>query len=172
MKSEQNITLSYQPINIVGLINHEVSRNIILIIDSQLKMLNLTQNIISKVKLIAVEILENICKHQHKEVVEYPEFSIKKNNNQLVLTASNQINPSKHAELSEKLSNLKKFNKEEINKMYINQLANGKLSATGNAGLGLITIAKRSNNQYKYKFTSAGNITIFTLEITLDYADN
>ena len=60
-------------------------------------------------------------------------------------------------------------NQEELNQLYRNQLKNGKLNAEGDAGLGLIEIARKSteNIRFTVEYYDVMN-AYFTFLITLN----
>jgi hypothetical protein len=63
--------------------------------------------------------------------------------------------------LKDNIDKLNSLEKEELNNLYINKLREGTLTEEGDAGLGLIDIAKESNDKIRYNFSFVNDETSF-----------
>ena len=133
-----------------------LSKNLIVssiqIIESKLKKLNYPKTLISKAKLVSIELLDNILNHQSEIPKETPYFELSINKDMMRFSSGNCINNEDYQFLDEKLNRYEKLTTTEIQKEYIDRLKTGTLDKHGNAGLGILTILKRSNKKFTYGF--------------------
>jgi len=113
-----------------------------------------------KIYNIMVEALQNLFHHSDDvpgDLVEkigkrFGVIILAKTDNSYVLTAGNFIKSEKVAFLTEKIEKINSLSKDELKEMYKFILNFQKISAKGGGGLGLIDIARRSENKLGYKF--------------------
>ena len=68
------------------------------------------------------------------------------------------------SDLRERLASVNGMNHEELRKAYVETLCEGELSERGGAGLGLLSMAKRSQGPLNYQFSEYGtDLFLFTL---------
>jgi len=137
---------------LLGGLNKTLIVSSIQIIEQKLKKLNYKKAIISKAKLISIELLDNMLKHQCSEPDLTPFFELTIDSDKIKFTAGNCISSGSHVFLNEKLNRYLSFSTEKLKSEYIELLKNGDLDSEGNAGLGLLTILKRSNKNYDFDF--------------------
>jgi len=140
-----------------GTLNKNTIISSINIIESKLKELNYKKTIISRAKLISIELLENILKHQKIETKHQSFFEVGINKNEIVFKSGNSVNKNSAKKLSSNLKNLTLKNTNAIKELYLERLRNGKLDEKGNAGLGILTILKRSNQKYSFEINPINN---------------
>ena len=107
-----------------------------------------------------VEALQNLFHHADdvpEELVEkigkkFGLIAIVKNDDGYRLTAGNYIVSDKVKFLTEKIEKINSLSGDELKEMYKFILNFQKISAKGGGGLGLIDIARRSENQLGYNF--------------------
>ncbi len=151
-----------------GYINQSIVGSSIKIIENKLIELNFPKSIVSKAKLLGVEVMENIFKHQAFGSEILPYFHIAINQKGLVILTGNSVSFEDYLVLNKKLQELGTLSKDEIKRKYIIELTEGKLSSTGNAGLGLLTIFNRSNSTPKHALNKVSeNEYYFNMEICL-----
>jgi len=155
---------------LLGDLNNNIISSSITIITNKLKILNFSKSTITKVKLITIELLENITKHQIENHSELPYFELSINDSSLRLTTGNCISKADFKELKGKLDNYQNLTLKKVNEKYFEILGNGSLDDQGNAGLGLLTLMKRSKKNYEYQ---AHEITkkeyFFNSVVSIDY---
>jgi hypothetical protein len=109
-----------------------------------------------KVYAAMVESLENIYKHQDHisdDQAFLPKFSLFFDAQNLSMFVSNSILNHKVSLLKNKLDKVNSLDKEGLKDLYKNTILSGNVSPKGGAGLGIINIAKVSENKIRYSFT-------------------
>ncbi len=124
-----------------------------------------------KVYAAMVESLENIYKHQdhiNEDSAYLPKFSLFADNQNLSLFVSNSILNHKVTLLKSKLDKVNSLDKDGLKDLYKNTILSGNVSPKGGAGLGIINIAKVSENKINYTFsTISEKYSYFTLNILI-----
>jgi hypothetical protein len=120
------------------------------LIEAKLKLEKFSSEIITKTKVICTEILQNITKHQKKHDTTLPYFVVGSNGGVLNIMAGNVITEKSKNYLVDKLEEYKKINSDSFKGYYLNALKNSVLTEEGNAGLGLLEITYRSNQNVNY----------------------
>ncbi len=122
-----------------------------------------------KVYAAMVESLENIYKHQ--DVIDgnlnyLPKFSLQLDEKYICLTASNSITKGKTPSLRERLDKVNMLDKNGLKDYYKEIILSGNVSQKGGAGLGIVNIAKVTENKLDYTFEDVdNNHSYFTLKI-------
>lgn len=114
--------------------------------------------VIKKVFNILVECLQNLDKHLEESILKNG-FSLKtgcvcviKENDSISIITANLIEEEHIATLKCKLEGLQNKSKEEIRRIYKDQLAMGRISEKGGAGLGFIDMARKSGQPFFFSF--------------------
>ncbi len=128
-----------------GHIEQSMVNSSIGIIEKKLQKHSVSKTLISKAKMLSVEIIQNILKHQHLNATLNPYFYISICGDGLKLVSGNSIAVNDYHFLNESLAKYKLLTIEELKKLYIQKLSEGEISDNGNAGLGILTIMSRSN---------------------------
>lgn len=117
-------------------------------------------NILTEKRVVTcfVETLENMTNHGkiHQGVKEGL-FTISKNNNNYILETSNYIEAAKYQKLNSTLGVLKKLNIEELNDLYKRKIMETDIRDGESSDLGLIEIARKSNNNFSFNFEKVSN---------------
>lgn len=124
-----------------------------------------------KILKIVTEALDNVCKH----AVKYPSQHVSSFichldlNSRLYISTRNLVPNTEVGPLINTIQELNFANQEELTKLYKDQLKHGKLSTEGDAGLGLIEIARKSTENIKFTVEYHDIETSnFTFLITVD----
>ncbi len=88
-------------------------------------------------------------------------FAIKELNGELFIECSNFVNKEDYDSLKLKFKKIKSCSKEQLDKMYKEKMANSYLSDDDNGGLGLLEIARFTNNTFSYYFVEISENDIF-----------
>lgn len=109
-----------------------------------------------KVYHVMVETLQNMNKHSD-EIAEQGSigkglFMIGKKDETYYVITSNKVSVAKQPLLEDMLQKINAANKAELKEMYRKQIKEGKISAKGGAGLGLIDIARKTTGKHDYHF--------------------
>lgn len=108
-----------------------------------------------KISFISIECLQNVIRHavKAKEMESYnSKFLIQKTNDRITIITGNLMENSEVEDLKERIEELKKLSKKDLSFRYKIQLEKGSMTKRGGAGLGLISIIKRTDCCVKYKF--------------------
>jgi len=114
-----------------------------------------------------VEILQNISKHafpvnDQREGI----FQIGYNNNKFHIGTGNFILNDEIQNLRNQIDSVNSLSKEELNELYRKYLREGKSTKTGSAGLGLIDLARETEDDIKYEFTKINDeYSFFSLTV-------
>jgi len=137
--------------------------------------LNHTEDLKSRKKrfyYIAVECMQNIIRHQEGSENGAADLPVKvmifaEPGNHFRIVTGNMITPDSAEFLKNQLSQLLQLNTEQLHEQYLTKLSENTISEKGGAGLGLIEIARKSENNIKYTFEKTGNNSFFSLEVTV-----
>jgi hypothetical protein len=136
---------------------------------SLLERYNFGITIRKKVYSAMVESLENIYKHQ--DVIKgsnnyQPKFSLTLENDKVDLTCSNSLLKVKIGPLKERLEKVNQLDKAGLKEFYKEIILSGNVTQKGGAGLGIINIAKVTENKLEFTFDDIDELyTYFTLRI-------
>jgi len=122
-----------------------------------------------KVYAAMVESLENIYKHQ--DLIEgnsnyLPKFSLQLDDKYICLTVSNSVIKTKTSLLKGRLDKVNLLDKNGLKDYYKEIILSGNVSQKGGAGLGIVNIAKVTENKLEYTFEDIDSqYSYFTLKI-------
>lgn len=147
----------------VGAINPQSIPFILVQIEDYLSRFYAIEGTKRKIMEVGLELLQNIYHHSTNHDSILPYFTIKKEKKQFQISGSNFIGKKDIQPLKNRIDYLNSLDKEALNTQYISVLKNGSLLGE-NAGLGLITIRRKSNNAILYKFAlQDNNYYLFTV---------
>jgi hypothetical protein len=130
---------------------------------------NFSITIKKKVYAAMVESLENVYKHQDtipEDAEHFPKFSLSLDDKYIYLSVSNSLLKDKIPMLEDRLIRVNQLDKTGLKEFYKQIILNGNVSQKGGAGLGIINIAKVTENKLDYSFTEIdGQHAYFTLGI-------
>lgn len=163
---EEDIVMSFK-----GEFNQELI-NAILLLSSNKDNLNEQSNVIkNRIFSIIVECLQNICKHgaddASRSEIKPGIILISKEGHTVYISTGNLMLNEEVDLLKQKIDHLKSLNTEEIKALSKKTMLTATLSAKSGAGLGLITIAKKSKKiNYEIKKINE-HISFFSLEASI-----
>lgn len=102
-----------------------------------------------------VETMQNIQRHAEEyssDVFSNGLFMIGKKEKIYYIITSNKISVMSKDKVSKAIDKVNECSREELNCMYKKQLKDGKIGEHGGAGLGLIDIARKTENKIEYLF--------------------
>ncbi len=140
----------------LGDFNQEITKMFTSMAEDEMDKNNEEASIKRKVYHVMVETLQNMSKHSD-EITDVNEigkglFMIGKKDDCYYIITSNKISAEKKDILEKMLKAVNAASPEELKEMYKKQIKEGKLSSKGGAGLGLIDIARKTNNKHDYQF--------------------
>ena len=137
--------------------------------------------VIRRVFSVLVETAHNILKYsQEKTTVDDSNRSIgvgligigKTQCDTFLVFSGNLVTIEEAARIEKQLEIINHSSRDELNKIYHNQLKHGKFSSEGGAGLGLYEIARKSDNPIEYLFTEVNEeYKFFELKILIKVED-
>lgn len=147
--SDQKIILTY-----LGDVSPEITNAILKAVKNDDSRFNNEVGTKKKVYKIIVECLENITRHSEKvdKKLSQSIFLLGKDEHNYYIITGNYILDSQVEMLKQVLEEVNSLNKDEIKSRYRDVLTEGKISDKGGAGLGIIDIALKSENNIEYEF--------------------
>jgi len=154
---------------VYGKMTQEIILSTVKLIERKLMLENFTRGYITKVKMIGTEIMQNISKHQQYSDEVAPYFILNADNNGLHLYSGNLISDESKDYLSKNLTQYKLLNKAELRAIYSETFLNTSLTKEGNAGLGLLTIVYKSEQNITHDLVQLSNGAYhYSLEVFLN----
>ena len=144
--------------------------SILLFIENELEKYGEPKGLIKRIFSVVVEGLQNIRIHgTENEIGKETSFIIiGKDKNNYNISVANMADNSVVEKIKASLQRIKGLNIKTLKKMYLGSLAKGRLSDKGGAGLGILTIALKSENNVKFDFEKVNSdLTFFNLNITI-----
>ncbi|MBI2259231.1 MAG: hypothetical protein HYU67_10090 [Flavobacteriia bacterium] len=152
-----------------GKMNQDLIVSAIHMLENKLIIENFAKTLISKAKIISIEMLQNIVKHQQVHPEIFPYFIVGIDKNSLVFFSGNVVNTLDKEVICKNMDKLKLLKNSNIKENYKYALKNTTISSEGNAGIGLLDIVYRSGNQVNYHFDEFNNqIYTFNLQVLLN----
>jgi hypothetical protein len=130
-------------------------------------MNNMKLKIQKKIYHFLVEILQNISKHSYilnndREGI----FLIGFKNGEFHIGTGNYIENKKIPNFKGQLDQVNSLNNDELNDLYRKYLREGRDTESGSAGLGLIDLARETEDKISYSFTPVtDNYSFFSLTV-------
>jgi ABC-type Fe3+ transport system substrate-binding protein len=119
---------------------------------------------------IAVECMQNIIRHQddlNQHTKPFQVMAFADPGNHYRIATGNTLSSTNARQLRKQLDQLSSLTSEELHEQYLRKLSENTLSEKGGAGLGLIEIARKSENNIRYNFNEEGQNCFFSLEVTV-----
>lgn len=154
VKMKKNkINLAYE-----GEITHQITKAFTSLTESNMAKEEDYNSVQKKVFHVMVECLQNISKHaenRHNIVTSKDGrgiFMVSKGETEYIVTTGNVIKNDRIDGLRKMLENINSLDKDGLNKLYKQQMREGRLSEKGGAGLGFIDIARKTGEKLIYSF--------------------
>jgi hypothetical protein len=117
-----------------------------------IETLNEKPTLIRKISFLTVEVIQNIIHHSDKtqkgETFAY--FEIIKDSDNYIIKSGNLLLKENTEELEKKLESVESSSHDEIKQKIMTKLDNGDFSDKGGAGIGLLSIKKRTDRGMSY----------------------
>jgi len=164
---EKDIMLVY-----CGEFSQELNKTLLSFTERKFKAENVEDNTRRKVFNIMVEILQNISKNKIESEEDISEvdavFMIGNNNNDYILISSNMIGNGKVPLLKSRIDEVNLLDKDGLKQLYQKARLNNALSESAGAGIGMIDIARKSENKLEYSFEELNSkYSIFSLLVRI-----
>ncbi len=117
---------------------------------------------------VLIEALQNVSRHGWVDAQGETPFFLTLEQTPLgfQIQTGNIVDFDMASELRERLAAVNGMSRDELRKAYVETLCEGELSERGGAGLGLLSMAKRSEGPLNYQFAECGSeLFLFTLAV-------
>jgi hypothetical protein len=128
-----------------------------------------------KVTFLLAECFQNIVRHrgnaqtENNKNIDFGFFLTRSQNGIYIITSGNLIKKEKVEDLKAHLNKINKLDQESLKALYLDVLVNNDFSMKGGAGLGLIEIARKSDQKIEYIFDKFdNNFSIFYSQVMLN----
>jgi len=168
---EFHITMSIQKILLAyeGKITHDVIIAFTQLAEENINLEFDDESIQQKVYHVMVECLQNICKHAYDENTGNPAaigqgiFMVGLSEKDYNVTTGNAITNADVEKLKSSIDNINAAGKDELKALYRKKMFESRLTDEGNAGLGLIDMARKTGEKIEYYFRKINDKTSFFL---------
>lgn len=157
-------------LNYEGPIEFEITEVLLQKVKKDLEPQDIRKVLKKRVYNIMVECIENILRHKAGDpgTEIHPYIKLESIDNVFQITAGNLIAKNEVKDLKEKLDVVVLQDKEHLQKMYEEQINKEEILTHNGAGLGILTIALKSNNKIGYEFKSIDDTySVFELQVTV-----
>jgi hypothetical protein len=167
LMDENNIMLVY-----CGEFSQELNKTLLSFMERKFKAENVEDNTRRKIFNIMVEVLQNMSKNRIEKKEETPDvaslFILGSNQNEYTMISSNLIRNDKVGQLKERLDQVNSLDKEGLKVLYKDIRLSAAFSDNSGAGMGIIDIARKSENRLEYNFENLDEeYSVFSLLIRI-----
>ena len=160
---KENLVLSFK-----GEFNHELVKAI-LVVTEQYKI---DKGGPSRIFGVIVECLQNICKHgalvENEKKMRSGIVLMGKQNNEFLIGAGNFVHNDKVEVLKSRYDKVNEMEEDGLRQLQHDILVNSSLSEDGNAGIGIIYMARKTEGKMKYCFQEIDEkVSFFSLQLTV-----
>jgi len=142
----------------------------------KMKFRSVSYVVYKKILMLMIETLENIIRYRDNFdstssiILSYqPEFQIYVDSNSYIIESSNALLKKDIPLLQERLKMLNNLDKNSIRELYKSTITDGKFSEKGGAGLGIIEMAKISDEKLMFSFSDIDeNFSYFLLKLVVN----
>jgi hypothetical protein len=167
LSTSNNVLVQY-----FGELNQEIISSLEGKVESSIIEQSVSKGPLRKIFFIAVETLQNMLIHGHKNLngEQRSFFILTKNNSSVGLYSANLISNKSVPILEKQIDTINDFeDPAALKSYYMEHLENNQISEKGGAGLGFITIAMKSSNKLKIDFSKIDdNYSMFLLNSTVN----
>lgn len=156
-----------------GVCNDQITVRLIEIF-SQNQNLNLSRTTQKRIPFLIAECFQNIIRHganplKSEGIGQNECFEVELSDQFLNIISTNLVANDEVANLIEQLNTINNSSEEELKAMRFEIISTGTLSAKGGAGLGLIELARKSENNILFDVKQINeNYSTFTFDIKMD----
>ena len=123
-----------------------------------------------RLSFVMAESFQNVVRHKDDTLshVNHNVFGIRGNEDFVHIFSSNLVSESVKNDLKNKIDDVNALDKEGLKKVYLKILESGELNEKGGAGMGLIEMARKSNNPIQFEFAEIDESYAFNMQIDFD----
>lgn len=144
-----------------GEMDNSVLNKILVTMDTRMAELGEKVPFRKKINSILIECCQNLMHHASGADTP-PTLRIEKEDAGYVITTGNLVSKAKAEKLSKYIDKINTMDKDELREFYQKVLTNGKISAAGGGGLGILNIARKTiDNQVAYSSEEVNEQNLF-----------
>jgi hypothetical protein len=144
-----------------GEMDNSVLNKILVTMDTRMAELGEKVPFRKKINSILIECCQNLMHHASGADTP-PTLRIEKEDAGYVITTGNLVSKAKADKLSKYIDKINTMDKDELREFYQKVLTNGKISAAGGGGLGILNIARKTiDNQVAYSSEEVNEQNLF-----------
>lgn len=167
LMDEKDLMLVY-----CGEFSQDLNKTLLSFTERKFKSENVEDNTRRKIFNIMVEMLQNISKNKVEKADDVPEtpsvFILGATAGEHILISSNLIRNERIDQLKERLDQVNSLDKEGLKQLYKEVRLNASFSEKAGAGIGIIDIARKSENTLGYRFDKqTDDYSVFSLLIRI-----
>mgnify|MGYP005989190237 CR=1 FL=1 len=152
-----------------GKLDQEMTITAVQLIEKKMKLESFGKSLITRTKMISIEILQNIVKHQENHDEIFPYFALGTDSESLTIMSGNVVTRGDKEIITNKLKQFIDLDESTIREKYKNAIKNSKLTSEGNAGIGLFDIVYRSNKNLTFTMDNlSDNLFSFNLNVSIN----
>ena len=142
-----------------GEFSHTKVDQLLKFIESSVLLTGSKRKVMKRICSVTIECLQNITHHAARDESGSQQSFVllSKHGDQYRLATGNLILQEDSNLIDYRLSELNKLDQKDVRKLYIETLCNENFSFKGGAGLGFLTIAKKTKSQIEYALNSVDN---------------
>ncbi len=155
-ENKQDIILKYK-----GPLDYDKIGDLISTLKRTMKKRGMAISLYKKLLTLMIESLENIVRYSasylpHRDTYKkyQPEICICLENDSYIFRVVNLMENADIVPLQQKMDELNNLDQDQLKALYKNTITNGKFSDKGGAGLGIIEMAKISDEKLHYTFSA------------------
>jgi hypothetical protein len=157
----------------LGVFSHDITKMFTSMAEDDMDSKGERLSIKRRVYHVMVETLQNMKRHSDEIAAESSMgsglFMIGRKDDSYYVITSNKVSIENKESLETALELINNSTPEDLRKMYLDQIKNGKLSSKGGAGLGLIDIARKTTGAHDYQFIPYDDDNyFFILKVEID----
>lgn len=160
-----NLVLSFK-----GEFNHELVKAILALTEQY----NSYKGLPNRVFGVILECLQNVCKHGARVETEKKIRSgivlMGKQNKEFLIGVGNFVKNDQVDKLKSRYDKVNSLDEEGLRQMQHEILVNSSLTEDGNAGIGIIYMARKTEGKMKYRFQELDeNVSFFSLQLSVKF---
>lgn len=163
--SDNLVILNYE-----GPVKYETTGTLLQQVKDDLETYDIKKTLKKRIYSILVECIENILRHNtaEGESTHQPYIKLVKGTSEYRITTGNLILNKNVDALRERLNTIIHSDKEQLKQMYEKQINQDAILGTRGAGLGLITIALKTDHPIHFEFIAMNeHLSIFELQVII-----
>jgi hypothetical protein len=165
---ENNIIMIYE-----GNFNQDVTKSVLSMTERNFQAEGIDVGVMKKIYNVMVEALQNICKHEFKDIENYEDnvssvFMIGQTDTEYLIISGNALKNEVIPIITEKVEKINLLDQDGLKQLYKEARLASTISSVGGAGLGFIDMARKSGNPISYHFEPINKeLSFFSLLVTI-----